>query len=230
MLKIKRLFLIFTFLCVHFSSSAQTVVNPMLEASLCERDAFYAGNPVEYNEALLRKAEIQMQAGMYADALHSMERLRMYSIPAAKRKEIGFKKAYAAYLKGDYDLSFSYLQESDFEVPYTEPKKKSEALAMALTFLVPAGFLYAEDPAGAVEYTALNALSVAGIIYQLSSKCYVSGLLGGAMALNLTFMGAQEKVALLIQKRNSIILKESKRSALCSFFQASSEGRTERPE
>ena len=154
----------------------------------------------------------------------------MYSIPAAKRNEIGFKKAYAAYLKGDYDLSFSYLQESDFEVPYTEPKKKSEALAMALTFLVPAGFLYAEDPAGAVEYTALNALSVAGIIYQLSSQCYVSGLLGGAMALNLTFMGAQEKVALLIQKRNSIILKESKRSALCSFFQASSEGRTERPE
>lgn len=56
MLKIKRLFLIFTFLCVHFSSSAQTVVNPMLEASLCERDAFYAGNPVEYNDALLRKA------------------------------------------------------------------------------------------------------------------------------------------------------------------------------
>ena len=98
MLKIKRLFLIFTFLCVHFSSSAQTVVNPMLEASLCERDAFYAGNPVEYNDALLRKAEIQMQQGLYADALHSMERLRMYSIPAAKRKEIGFKKAYAAYL------------------------------------------------------------------------------------------------------------------------------------
>ena len=63
-----------------------------------------------------------------------------------------------------------------------------------------------------------------------TSKCYVSGLLGGAMALNLTFMGAQEKVALLIQKRNSIILKESKRSALSSFFQASSEGRTERPE
>ena len=91
MLKIKRLFLIFTFLCVHFSSSAQTVVNPMLEASLCERDAFYAGNPVEYNDALLRKAEIQMQQGLYADALHSMERLRMYSIPAAKRKEIGFK-------------------------------------------------------------------------------------------------------------------------------------------
>lgn len=101
---------------------------------------------------------------------------------------------------------------------------------MFLTFLVPAGFLYAEDPAGAVLYTGLNALSVGGIIMQVSSGCYLSAIVGGAMALNFTFMGAQEKVALLVEKRNLELEKESKKQALSSFFQASSEGRTERPE
>lgn len=228
MLRTKQLFFTSIILCVTFSVNAQT--SEYLRVALYEKQAYLADNPKEFNDAVIGKAQILCGMGQYLEALSTLERVRAYSLTGEQRDSLCVRKAYLAYKMEDYDRAFSYLQEVDINPACEQIQKKSRWVAMFLTFLVPAGFLYAEDPAGAVLYTGLNALSVGGIIMQLSSGCYLSAILGGAMALNLTFMGAQEKVALLVEKRNSIVLKESKREALSSFFQASSEGRTERPE
>ncbi len=228
MLRIRQLFFISIILCVTFSVKAQST--DYLDAALCEKQAYLADNPMEFNDAIFRKAEILCDAGLYRESLSSLERVRAYSLTPAQRDSLGIRKAYMAYRMEDYDRALSYLQEVDMAPSCGQIHKKSRWAAMFLTFLVPAGFLYAEDPAGAVMYTGLNALSVGGIVLQASSLCYLSAILGGAMALNFTFMGAQEKVALLVEKRNLELENESKRQALNSFFQASSEGRTERPE
>ncbi len=228
MLRMRRLFFIFTFLCAVFSVNAQS--SEHLRAALCEKRAYLATDPRQFNEAIFQKAHILCQIGEYQEALSTLERVRAYSLDAKGRDSLGVQKAYLAYMMKDYDRAFSYLQEIDINPICTPVHKKSQWAAMFLTFLVPAGFLYAESPSDAVLYTGLNALAIGGIIFQISSGCYLSGILGGAMALNVTFMGAQEKVALLVEKRNSSLVEESKRLALSSFFQASSEGRTERPE
>lgn len=230
MLRIKLSCLIFTFLCAVFSSKAQTDLDPRVTASLCERDAYYAKNPIEFNEAIMAKSNALKEAGDYAASLNTLNRIRLYAVPSEIRQEIGIKKSWLAYAVGDYDTAVSFLQEVGIDVHVNKPSLKNEWLAMGLTFVVPAGFIYMEEPLLGVEYTALNALAICGIMVQILSNCYISGILGGAMALNISFMGAQEKVALLLLERNSKAIKEAKKEALNSFFQASSEGKTARPE
>ena len=229
MLRIRRLFFIYIFLCAAFSVNvhAQDVY---YRAALCEREVFCAQSPMEYNSAILKKADILQQAGEYKAALSALDRVKNFCLAPSQRDSVALEKAYLAYRIEDYDRAFSYLQEVDRAPVYEKPHLKNEWASMFLTFLVPAGFLYVGDPAGAAVYTCANALSVGYIAFQISSGCYLGGILGGAMALNLSFMGAQEKVALLTQKRNLESIKKAKRQALSSFFQASSEGRTERPE
>ena len=229
MLRIRRLFFIYIFLCAAFSVNARSQ-EVYYRAALCEREAFCAQTPAEYNSSVLRKAAMLQEAGEYKSALSSLDRVKSFCLSPAQRDSVALRKAYLSYRMEDYDGAFSYLQEAGMEPAYTAPRLKSEWASMILTFLVPTGFLYVGDPAGAAVYTGANALSAGYIALQISSGCYLGGILGGAMALNLSFMGAQEKVALLTQKRNFISIREARRQALSSFFQASSEGRTERPE
>jgi hypothetical protein len=225
----RRLFFIFTFLCAAFSVSAQQQ-SGRLQAALCERQAYYAESPAEQNAALMQKARWLECEGDCRHALSTLERVRLFALTPSQRDSIGIRKAYLAFLMEDYDRSLSYLEEIAQAPDWQSPKLKNEWVAMALTFLVPAGFIYVDAPGQGALYTALNALAIGGIVLQISSGCYVSGILGGALALNVTYLGAQEKVALLVQKRNSQIIRQSRKDSLSSFFQASSEGRTERPE
>lgn len=230
MLRIKRLCLIFTFLSAAFSSKAEDgSARWHVQAALAERQAFEAADPLQFNDAILRKAECLETAGDYEGALETLNRLRMFAL-RDKRDSVIMKKAEYAYFAEDYDASMAYLQEAGRSVGVAKPKLKNPYLGMGLTFLVPAGFIYVDDWAGAATYTALNALSVGWIVLEISSQCWVSAILGGALALNVSFLGAQEKVALQIEKRNLRIKKETKKQALSPFFQASSEGRKERPE
>lgn len=229
MLRIKRLCLIFTFLCAAFSSKAEGSAEWHVQAALAERQAFEAANPPQFNDALLRKAYCLEQAGDYGKALETLNRLRMFAL-REKRDSVTMKKAEYAFLIEDYDTSIAFLQEIGRKIEITRPKLKNPYVGMGLTFLVPAGFIYVDDYKGAGIYTLLNAASVGWIVLEVASGCWVNAILGGAMALNVTFLGAQEKVALQIEKHNLSRIKEAKREALSPFFQASSEGRTARPE
>ncbi|MGN1225955.1 MAG: hypothetical protein ACI4TL_01820 [Candidatus Cryptobacteroides sp.] len=226
--------LIFIFLSALFSSklSAQSESEAALlyQAALWERQVFEAENPRVATEALWAKSEAYEKAGSYSESLATLGRIPPYLLSPQERKELAYKKAELAYRQGDYGSALNFLKEQGMEPQVESPKLKKDWLGMLLTFAVPAGFVYVEDLSGALVYTLLNAASVGWIALEWSSGCYVSAVLGGALALNVSFMGAQEKVALQIQKRNSSAIKEAQRQALSSFFQASSEGRTERPE
>lgn len=227
-------YLTFIFLSVLFSNklSAQSESEAALlyQAALCERQVFEAENPMVATEALWAKSEAYEKAGNSVDALASLARIQPYLLSPQERRELAYKKAELAYRQGDYVSALNFLKEQGMEPQLESPKLKKDWLGMLLTFAVPAGFVYVEDLSGALIYTLLNAASVGWIAFEWNAACYVSAVLGGALALNVSFMGAQEKVALQIEERNSSAIKEAQRQALSSFFQASSEGRTERPE
>ena len=226
--------LIFTFLSVLFSNSlaAQEKDEAALlyEAALCERRVFEAENPKEAASALSAKSEAYEKAGEYSKALACLNRIPVYLLSPQQRVELAYEKAELSYKSEDYESALNYLKEQGIAPEVESVHLKKDWLGMLLTFAVPAGFVYVEDYSGAVLYSLLNAASLGWIVLEWSAASYVSAVLGGALALNVSFMGAQEKVALRIEERNSSLIKEAQRWALTSFFQASSEGRTERPE
>ena len=215
MRRITLLCLISTFLFATFNArAAQNAGDSLLfEAAKCERIVFEAANPLEANAALLGKAECYKQAGLYREALATLERVRLYALPAGRRADITVQKSLCAFLAGDYDASMSYLQEIGVQTEYVEPRLKKDWLGMALTFLVPAGYIYAGAPGEGAVSTALNAGSVAWIVLNLNAGLPVTALLGGALALSYTFLGAQERVAELIAIHNSSVIDQAKREA-----------------
>ena len=207
--------LISTFLsAVCISGKAQDVRDSLLfEAAKCERIVFEASNPGEVNDALLTKANLYKQAGLYKDALQTLERVRLYTVKLDFRSDVILQKSLLAFLAGDYDASISYLEELGVRTNYVEPKLKKDWVGMALTFLVPAGYIYAGAPGEGAVSTAMNAASVAWIVTQLNAGLPVTALLGGALALSYTYLGAQERVAELIAIHNSSKVSAAKRDA-----------------
>ena len=214
MRRITLLCLISTFLFAVFEvSAAQNVDSLLFEAAKRERIVFEAQSPVEVNEALIEKAELYKQAGLYSEALKTLERVRLYLVKSDLRSEIIIQKSLCAYLDADYDASISYLEELGVQTEYVEPKLKKDWVGMALTFLVPAGYIYAGAPGEGAVSTALNAGSVAWIVLNMGAGVPVTALLGGALALSYTFLGSQERVAELIAIHNSSKISDAKRDA-----------------
>ena len=206
--------LIFTFLsAAGFKAHAQDRDSLLFEAACCERIVFDSQNPREAGEALIRKAELYKQAGEYAGALETLERVRMFVLTPDERRAVIIQKALCAFMDGSYDTSMTYLSELGIAPGYQEPRLKKDWLAMALTLLVPAGYIYAGAPGEGAVSTALNACSVAWIVLNLSAGVPVTALLGGALALSYTYLGAQERVAFLVEKSNSSKIAAAKRDA-----------------
>ena len=207
--------LISTFLfAICNSGKAQDVTDSLLfEAAKCERIVFEAANPGVVNEALLSKAGLYKQAGLYKEALQTLERVRLYMVKADLRTDVIVQKSLLAFLAGDYDASLSYLDELGIETNYVEPKLKKDWVGMVLTLLVPAGYIYAGAPGEGAVSTAMTAASVVWIVTQLNAGLPVTALLGGALALSYTYLGAQERVAELIADHNSSKVSDAKRDA-----------------
>ena len=212
------LFSIFIFLSAAFSSraDAQTARRDSLlfEAAKCERIVYEAQNPREVNAALRRKAELYKQAGLYKEAGATLERVRMYLVAAPERGDVLVQKALCAFLAEDYDSAMSLLAEAGVECNYVQPKLKNEWAAMLLTLLVPAGYCYVGAPGEGLVSTALNAASVTWAVTQISAGLPVIGILGGCLCLSETYMGAQERVAYLLELHNREALREAKRRAV----------------
>lgn len=205
--------LIFTFLFATFSRAQDAVDSLLFEAAKCERIVFETRSPIDANDALLRKTELYKQAALYKEALQTLERVRLYLVKADARTEVTVQKSLCAFLAGDYDASLSYLDELGIETNYVEPKLKKDWVGMVLTLLVPAGYIYAGAPGEGAVSTAMNAASVAWIVTQLNAGLPVTALLGGALALSYTYLGAQERVAELIAIHNSSKVSDAKRDA-----------------
>lgn len=189
----------------------------LFEAAKCERIIYDNPNPLTVNEAILKKVSLYREAGENALALQTLQRIRMFAMSPEARKSVLIERAWLNYLLEDYEASLACLNEAGVEVDY----KKSDLLdgwtAMLLTILVPAGYIYVGAPVEGAVSTALNAASVAYIVFQISSGMYISGIVGGAFALNATYLGAQKRVATLVKDRNREALSYSLASALRTF-------------
>lgn len=84
----------------------------------------------------------------------------------------------------------------------SRPEMKDEGKAMAMAFLPPLGHFYAGNYGEGLLSMALNAAAAGWCVWQCLGGNWISGLVGGGMALNYTFMGNQERVAYLVEKYN----------------------------
>ena len=82
------------------------------------------------------------------------------------------------------------------------PRPKNETAAMLLSALPPAGHFYNGAYGEGLLSAGLNAGALAFTIANLVGGYWITGIVGGAIALNYTVMGNQERNAALVEKHN----------------------------
>lgn len=187
-----------------------------MKAALCEKVVWEGADPFLANEALVKKASVYVEAGEPALAAETLNRVRMYVLSPEERKAVLLLRAECHAASQDYDQAIACLREAGVEVPEYEVRQKSDWMALFLSFIVPAGYAYAGEPAAGLLSTALNAGSIAWMVCNIIDQCYVSGFLGGAFALYYTFYGAQGRIQTLIDEYNRSQEEKAKSEAVRS--------------
>lgn len=85
----------------------------------------------------------------------------------------------------------------------SHPVPRSSAAAMALSFLPPCGHIYNGRPAEGLLSAGLNAAALGFTVANLLGGYWITGLLGGGILLNYTFMGGQQRNAALVDMVNN---------------------------
>lgn len=105
-------FIIFIFLFAVHSASGQErgKTDPLEQALRWERTVYGSGGADQ--GALFSKARCYADAGLYSDALSTLERIRLYLLPPEETSEVLFFKALCCRQTGDIGAALSYLEES----------------------------------------------------------------------------------------------------------------------
>ena len=82
------------------------------------------------------------------------------------------------------------------------PRRRSSAAALILGFVPPLGHFYNEAYGEGLLSAGMSAASVAFTVASLLGGYWVTGIAGGSIALDYTFMGAQERSAELTEIYN----------------------------
>ena len=82
------------------------------------------------------------------------------------------------------------------------PAMKTEGGAVLRSFLPPLGHLYTGHVAEGLVSMALNAAAAGWTVWQCIEGNWITGLLGGGLALNATFMGGMERCIQLTEEYN----------------------------
>ncbi len=82
------------------------------------------------------------------------------------------------------------------------PQPRRETASMLLSLLPPAGHIYNGACGEGLLSAGLNAGSIAFTVANLLGGYWITGIVGGAIALNYTVMGNQERNIALVQKYN----------------------------
>lgn len=122
--------------------------------------------------------------------------------------------------EGD-DLGAALEQIGDFYSDH--PELKDDRKAMIRAFLPPSGHFYTGNYGEGWLSLALNTAAAGWCVWQCIGGNWISGLLGGGIALNYTFMGNQERTAWLVEKYNHDALRaynDALRELVSSHFPA----------
>ena len=82
----------------------------------------------------------------------------------------------------------------------SHPQPRDAATTMVLSFVPPLGHFYNGEYGEGMLSGTLNTASVAFTVANLIGGYWITGILGGGIALNYTLMGAQERTAELVEK------------------------------
>ncbi len=85
----------------------------------------------------------------------------------------------------------------------THPRKRDAASSMVLSFFPPLGHFYNGEVSEGLLSGGLNLAALAFTVANCVGGYWVTGLLGGGIALNYTLMGNHERTAALVEKHNN---------------------------
>ena len=144
-------------------------------------------------KVLLLKSEYSQESGDYAAALGYLEESgkaedfpARYSVLLAMARRYDEAKAQALAYVGE-DGSKNKAVNDLFR---KAPGLKDENTATLLSFIPPLGQIYLGRPAEGMASMALNAGAAGFTVWQLLGRNWVTGILGGGLLLNETFLKA----------------------------------------
>ena len=201
--------------------------------SSLERVRMYALGSEELQAVLLSREKYAFLAGENALAAGSFDELLAMDLNPGESDDHGLllhalvlagngrfdeSRELAQTLLGRISARGESLSGRSLEKIYsTFGKHKSPDLALALSFFPPLGHIYAGRASEGFLSMAMNAGTAAFAVWQLLGKFYVTGGLGGAIALERTFMGGQQRVLELIDAYPEQAASDAVRE-LSSFF------------
>ena len=177
-------------------------------AATIARVRMFAMTPEERAQVMYKQELCWYLCGEFAQAASLVSELE------PDTQEIMLLHALVLAYAGRYDESEIYAARYiswNGESPYLEellelykghPQPRSELNAMLLAVLPPAGHFYNEAYGEGLLSAGLNAGSLAFTIANLLGGYWVTGIVGGAIAMNYTVMGNQERNAALVAKYN----------------------------
>lgn len=170
-----------------------------------DRLRLFAFTPEELTNALYRKELMYYLGGDFGQAAALVP-----EIDAASQEILMLHALVLAY-SGSYDESEIMAARCicwDGPSPYLDellalyrqhPAQRSGAAALAFSFFPPAGHFYNEAYGEGLLSLGLNAASVAFTVANLLGGYWITGILGGAIALDYTFMGNLERNQQLVE-------------------------------
>lgn len=213
-------FITYIFLFAAYSTDAQEYDWARKAVGL-ERAVFLAQDAAEANAALVAKAACYRQAGLYSDACGTLDRVKMYLLSPGQQDAVLLEKAICHCLGGEPEAALSTLEpraardsvlasaiialREEFDASH---KLKKEGTAVALAFLPPLGQWYTSHYGAGLKSLVSNAAAAGWTVWQCLSGCWISGLLGGGIALNETFMGNIDSSAQYVDEFNNTVRRE----------------------
>lgn len=131
----------------------------------------------------------------------SREILMLHALALAYAGSYDESEIYAARCIS-YDGESPYLQEL-LDLYASHPPIRRHGTAMALAFIPPLGHIYNAAPGEGVLSAGLNAAAAAFTVASLLGGYWISGIVGGGIALNYTFMGNQQRNSALVDINNN---------------------------
>ena len=204
-----RFFITSIFLCAAFSAEAQERTDWALKAVEYERAAFNAEDPREAAEALSEKAYCYRQCGRYDEAMSTLGRISMYQLAPERVDDVLYEKELCSYLSGDFEGAASYMDEA--AASSTPRRLLLDALVLAgcakwdesqAKAVPPLGHSYTGHLPEGLACMGLDAAAVGWIVWQCLGGNWITGILGGGIALNASFMGGLERSVSLVDEYN----------------------------
>lgn len=148
----------------------------------------------------------------------SREILLLHALSLAYAGKYDESEIYAArYLSWDGE---SPHLDALFKLYEGHPQPRSQVASTLLSMLPPLGHIYNGAPAEGLLSAGLNAGSLAFTVANLLGGYWITGIVGGAIALNYTVMGSQERNEALMEmyKTNApLVFGDRLRAFLLSF-------------